>query len=122
MSGDQPARADLAQRRRDARHLVEHLRFLEDNVVGPALVKDALLSGLSQSETAKLLGMSKRTVNQNARRPYMEYATVRDERAAERRSLSSAFLSYVWGSEDAARAAIERSVQYDRERLLIETE
>lgn len=75
-SEDQQARADLAQRRRDARHLVEHLRFLEDNVVGPALVKDALLSGLSQSETAKLLGMSKRTVNQNARRTYMECATI----------------------------------------------
>lgn len=120
MSDEASIRTDLAQHRHDARQLVEHLRFLEENVVGPALVKDALLSGLSQSETAKLLGMSKRTVNQNARRPYMEYATVRDERAAERRSLDAAFLSYVWGSADAARAAIERSVEYDRERLLIE--
>lgn len=85
-------------------------------------MKDALLSGLSQSETATLLGMSKRTVNQNARRPYVQYATARDERAAERRSLDRAFLAYVWGSEDAARAAIDRSNQYDRERLHIESD
>ena len=122
MSEEPPSRTDLAQRRRDARLLVEHLRFLEENVVGPALVKDALLSGLSQSAAAKLLGMSKRTVNQNARRPYVRYAAARDERAAERRSLDRAFLAYVWGSDDAARAAIERSIQYDHERLLIESD
>ena len=111
--------ANIAARRQDARHLVEHLRFLEDNVVGPALVKDALLGGLSQSETAKLLGMSKRTVNQHARTPYTRYAMARDSRAAERARFDDAFLAYVWGSEDAARRAVERSNQYDRERLHI---
>ncbi|MGX1770133.1 hypothetical protein ACWIE7_17800 [Dietzia sp. NPDC055343] len=111
---------DLAHRRRDARHLLEHLRFVEENVVDPALVKTALLGGLSQTETAKLLGMSKRTVNQHARRPYAQYATVRDGRSDERRSLDRAFLAYVWGSDAAAQVATERSIQYDRERLDVE--
>lgn len=122
MSEDPVDRTNLAQRRRDARHLVEHLRFLEENVVEPAMVKDALLGGLNQSETAKLLEMSKRTVNQNARRPYVAYATARHERSDELRGIDRAFLAYVWGSEDAVRAAIERSIRYDRERLHIETD
>ena len=119
MSDALPTHTDLARRRRDTRLLVEHLRFLEDTVVAQALVKDALLRGLSQSETAKLLGMSKRTVNQHARTPYMRYAVSSDDRATERRSFDAAFMAYVWGSDEAARAATERSIQYDRERLLV---
>lgn len=122
MSDDLSTHADLTRRRQDTRRLVDHLRFLEDTVVAQALVKDALLRGLSQSETAKILGMSKRTVNQHARTPYMRYAVTSDDRAAERMSFDAALMAYVWGSEDAARAATERSIQYDRERLLVESD
>ena len=51
----------------------------------------------------------------------MRYAIARNERAAERRGLDAAF-GVRPGSKNAARAAIERPIQYDRERLFIESD
>ena len=113
---------DPAARRRDAQLLVKHLEFLADNYVDQALVKDSLLRGLSQSEVAKLLGMSKKTVNGHARVPYMRYATSIEPRARERVHFDREFFTYVWGSDDAAQSAIARCKQYDRERLLVESD
>ena len=102
--------------------LVKHLDFLADNYVDQALVKDALLRGRSQSEVAKLLGMSKKTVNRHARVPYMRYAASIEPRAAQRADFDREFFAYVWGSDDAAQSAIARCKQYDRERLLVESD
>lgn len=117
-----PDGSDLAIRRRDARRVVQHLRFLAENYVDQALVKDALLRGFSQSEVAKLLGMSKKTVNTHARVPFMRYAAAIDSRIDDLCRTDREFFAYVWGSEEAANAAVARCKQYDRERLLVESD
>ncbi|MFD7044019.1 hypothetical protein [Rhodococcus jostii] len=114
--------SDLATRRRDAQRLVKHLQFLAENYVDQALVKEALLRGLSQSEVAKLLGMSKKTVNTHARVPFMRYASAIDPRADDRVRCDREFFAYVWGSDEAMHAAVARCKQYDRERLLVESD
>ena len=114
--------SDPAARRRDTQLLVKHLEFLADNYVDQALVKDALLRGLSQSEAAKLLGMSKKTVNWHARIPYRRYLASTEPRSGERLHFDREFFTYVWGSDDAAKSAIARCQQYDRERLLVESD
>lgn len=119
---DTIAHQDLADRRTDGQRLIAHFQFLQDNYVDQALVKDALLRGLTQGEAAKALGMSKRTVNRHAAVPYRPYAMMRGGRADEQKQLDRAFMIYVWGSDEAARAAVERCLQYDRERLLVESE
>jgi hypothetical protein len=103
---------ELAERRRESQRVVEHIRFLAETLVDRALVKDALLKGLSRSEVAELLGMSEETVSGHCV-PYTGYAVARDSRSDDRIEFGSAFLTYVWGSVEAARASLERSVEYD---------
>lgn len=112
---------DLATRRRDARWVVRHLKFLADNYVDQALVMEALFRGLSQSEVAKLLGMSKKTVNTHARMPFMRNAALKDSRVDDLMRNDREFFAYVWGSDKAANSAVARCKQYDRERLLVES-
>jgi hypothetical protein len=114
--------SDLAIRRRDAQRVVKHLQFLAENYVDQALVKEALLRGHSQSAVSKLLGMSKKTVNTHARVPFMRYAAAIDPRIDDLRRSDREFFAYVWGSEEAAHKAVSRCKQYDRERLLVESD
>ncbi|MEN0138155.1 MAG: hypothetical protein AAGC80_23590 [Rhodococcus sp. (in: high G+C Gram-positive bacteria)] len=114
--------SDLATRRRDAQRLVKHLQFLAENYVDQALVKESLLRGLSQSDIAKQLGMSKKTVNTHARVPFMRYAAAIDPRIDDLARSDREFFAYVWGSDEAADEAVARCKQYDRERLLVESD
>lgn len=106
----------LAEQRRRSRAFVHHLTYLADNYVDQALVKAALLGGLSQSDTAKALGMSKKTVNTHSRRPWVPTAAAKGLELPD----AAPFYRYIWGSEDVAAAAIATCKQYDRERLDIE--
>ncbi|MGB2720381.1 MAG: sigma factor-like helix-turn-helix DNA-binding protein [Rhodococcus sp. (in: high G+C Gram-positive bacteria)] len=107
----------LAEQRRRSRRFVQQFTYLADNYVDQALVKTALLQGLSQSETAKALGMSKKTVNTHARRPWVPTAAAKGLELPD----ATPFYRYIWGSDDAAAAAIATCKRYDRERLHIET-
>lgn len=110
--------AALTEQRRRSRRFVQHLTFLADNYVDQALVKTALLEGLSQSETAKALGMSKKTVNTHSRRPWVPTAAAK---GLELPDVATPLYRYIFGSDDAAAAAIAACKRYDRERLHIET-
>ncbi|OZC96124.1 hypothetical protein CH275_26660 [Rhodococcus sp. 06-235-1A] len=107
----------LTEQRQRSRFFVQHLTYLADNYVDQALVKTALLSGLSQSETAKALGMSKKTVNTHARRPWVPTAAAKGIDLPD----ATPFYRYIFGSDDSAAAAIATCKRYDRERLHIET-
>lgn len=102
-----------------------HLDFIANQFVDQAAVKALLLEGKSQAEVAKLLGMSKRTVNTHARSPYRSYAAAKltDHRQMELdRHVDDAFLVAVWGSPGNAEAARRLCTRYDRERLDIESD
>ncbi|OZC87813.1 hypothetical protein CH272_28160 [Rhodococcus sp. 05-340-1] len=107
----------LTEQRQRSRFFVQHLTFLADNYVDQALVKAALLNGLSQSETAKALGMSKKTVNTHSRRPWVPTAAGKGIDLPDARP----FYRYIFGSDDAAAAAFAACKRYDRERLHIES-
>lgn len=107
----------LTEQRQRSRFFVQHLTYLADNYVDQALVKAALLNGLSQSDTAKALGMSKKTVNTHARRPWVPTAAARGIDLPD----STPLFRYIFGSDDAAAAAITTCKRYDRERLHIES-
>lgn len=106
----------LAESRQRSRQYRRHLDFLADNYVDQALVKSAILAGLSQTDIAKALGMSKKTVNTHARRPWLPYAVAKGMAVPD----GDAFYRFVWGSEAAAADAIATCKRYDRERLDIE--
>lgn len=108
----------LTEQRQRSRFFVEHLTYLADNYVDQTLVKTALLQGLSQSETAKVLGMSKKTVNTHARRPWVPTASAK---GIELPDVATPLYRYIFGSDDAAAAAMAACKRYDRERLHIET-
>lgn len=115
----------IATSRSLAHDRVKHLEFLTQQFVDQAAVKALLLEGKSQDQVAKLLAMSKRTVNTHARSPYRCYAALKsdDQRQVElERHLDDAFMIAVWGSLDAAREARLLCTRYDRERLRIESE
>nr|WP_181715715.1 LuxR C-terminal-related transcriptional regulator [Cryobacterium sp.]QJS06161.1 transcritpional regulator [Cryobacterium sp.] len=103
----------LAKTRQRSRQYRRHLDFLADNYVDQALVKAAILAGLSQTEIAKALGMSKKTVNTHARYPWRPYAAGKGMNLPD----SDAFYRFVWGSDTGAADAIATCKQYDRERL-----
>ena len=107
----------LAEQRQRSRFFVQHLTYLADNYVDQALVKTALLNGLSQSDIAKALGMSKKTVNTHARRPWVPTAAAKGIDLPD----ATPLFRYIFGSDDAAAAAIATCKRYDRERLHIET-
>jgi hypothetical protein len=107
----------LTEQRQRSRFFVQHLTFLADNYVDQALVKTALLNGLSQSDTAKALGMSKKTVNTHSRRPWVPTAAGKGIDLPD----ATPLYRYIFGSDDAAAAAITTCKRYDRERLHIET-
>ena len=107
----------LAEQRQRSRFFVQHLTYLADNYVDQALVKTALLNGLSQSDTAKALGMSKKTVNTHARRPWVPTAAAKGIDLPD----ATPLYRYIFGSDDAATAAIATCKKYDRERLHIES-
>lgn len=115
---DAPDLHPLADQRRRSRTFVHQLTYLADNYVDQALVKTALLNGLSQSETAKTLGMSKKTVNMHSRRPWVPTAAAK---GLELPDVASPLFRYIWGSDVAAAEAIATCKQYDRERLDIES-
>ncbi|WP_182262636.1 hypothetical protein [Rhodococcus sp. UFZ-B548] len=115
---DSSGRDALADQRRRSRVFVHQVTYLADNYVDQALVKAALLSGLSQTETAKTLGMSKKTVNTHSRRPWVPTAVAK---GMELPDVQTPLFRYIWGSDAAAAAAIATCKQYDRERLQIET-
>lgn len=104
----------LAEQRQRSRRFVQQVAYLADSYVDQALVKTALLSGLSQTETAKTLGMSKKTVNTHSRRPWLPTAV---GRGLELPDVATPLYRYIWGSDDAAAAAIAACKRYDRERL-----
>lgn len=108
----------LTESRRRSRQYRDHLHFLADTYIDQALVKTALLAGLSQADTAKALGMSKKTVNTHSRRPWLGYAVAKGMAIPE---ADSVFYRYVWGSDAAADDARATCKHYDRERLNIET-
>jgi hypothetical protein len=108
----------LTEQRQRSRFFVQHLTYLADNYVDQALVKTALLNGLSQSETAKALGMSKKTVNTHARRPWVPTAAAK---GIDLPDVATPLYRYIWGSDDAAATAIATCKRYDRERLHIES-
>lgn len=115
----------IATSRNHAHNRVKHLEFLAQQFVDQAAVKALLLEGKSQDHVAKLLSMSKRTVNTHARSPYRRYAALKsdDQRQAElERHLDDAFMTAVWGSLEAARDARLLCTRYDRERLQIDSE
>nr|WP_314145778.1 LuxR C-terminal-related transcriptional regulator [uncultured Rhodococcus sp.] len=103
----------LAESRQRSRQYRRHLDFLADNYVDQALVKSAILAGLSQTEIAKALGMSKKTVNTHARHPWRPYLAGKAMDLPD----SDAFYRFVWGSDTGAADAIATCKQYDRERL-----
>ena len=103
----------LAESRQRSRQYRRHLDFLADNFVDQALVKSAILAGLSQTDIAKALGMSKKTVNTHARRPWMPYLAGKGIAIPD----GDAFYRFVWGSGTAAADAIAMCKRYDRERL-----
>lgn len=104
----------LAQARRRSHQYRHHLDFLADTYLDQALVKTALLAGLSQTEVAKALGMSKKTVNTHSRRPWHPYAVASGTGLPE---ADESFYRHVWGSNTAAAEAITTCKRYDRERL-----
>ncbi len=110
---------NMAARRTDAQQLVTIFRDLGNSHVDQTAVKAALLRGHSQREIAKALGMSKSRVNELARRPW--YPTPprgRDDDVIRRQvPLMIDFLTYVWGSKEAADEAVAVCRKYDRERL-----
>lgn len=108
---DVEALAEVRTRSRQYRH---HLEFLADTYVDQALVKAALLAGLSQTEVAKVLGMSKKTVNTHSRRPWHPYAVASGTGLLE---ADESFYRHVWGSAAAAADAIATCKRYDRDRL-----
>lgn len=78
------------------------------------LVKEGLLRGLTQSELAAALKVSKREISRYANMPYMPAAAAAgDPLGPERRALDEAFLTYVWGSLDAVLYATRRCREYD---------
>jgi hypothetical protein len=115
----------IAASRSRAHNRVKHLDFLASQYVDQAAVKSLLLEGKSQDEVAKLLAMSKRTVNTHARSPYQRYAALKtgNQRQMELdQHLDHAFMITVWGSLENAREAQQLCTLYDRERLHIESD
>lgn len=106
--------ADLAEVRERVQSAATHLRFLQDNYVMQQLVKEGLLRGLTQSELAAALKVSKREISRYANMPYVPAAAAAgDPLGPERRALDEAFLTYVWGSLDAVLYATRRCREYD---------
>lgn len=103
---------DLAQRRRDTRALLDHLRFVQDAFVDQQLVKEAILRGASQNAITKAFSMSKVTVNRHTRLPFIPAGRSK-HRAEESAAIDRAFLAYVWGSDEATAHAFDRCREYD---------
>lgn len=106
--------ASLGEQRKAALAAIAHLRFVQENFVDQALVKKGLIGGLTQSELAKWLGMSKRDVNRLARFPYTPAARTKDDRHG---AIRAAFLGAVWGSDEQAQDALQVCRDYDAQRF-----
>lgn len=90
--------AELASRRGIARAAVAHVRFVQENLVDQQMVRRCMDLGLSQSETATRLSMSKREVNRLANAPDLPWAAAPESFA----DLRAAFLGCVWGARHAS--------------------
>ncbi|MDT2009487.1 hypothetical protein FXW78_46910 [Rhodococcus opacus] len=55
-------------------------------------------------------------------RAFMRYAAAIDPRIDDLRRSDREFFAYVWGLEETAHEAVWRCKQYDRERLLVESD